>query len=124
MKPLTQFDIKGFLDRFNDFKDAEITDIEIITPVKLKISFNVQDKSRGYDWIGLEILFDGVLNAKLLEEKKLNFFNLNDGLSIIYGNGLYHCMSGSFKSIDMLEDALCYTVSKSLKFRQTQANFS
>ncbi|MBN2781710.1 MAG: hypothetical protein JXQ66_00550 [Campylobacterales bacterium] len=82
MKPLTKKDIEPFLKRFNNFQDADFTDIKIINPTKIVFTFFTQDSAREYDWIDLKIEFDTVLDASLIDNSKLNLINMCDGVNL------------------------------------------
>lgn len=82
MKPLTKKDIEPFLKRFDNFIDSELKEIQIVTPTSVKFIFFIQDSSREYNWVDLEIEFDDILEASLLDNSKLSFVNMDDGISL------------------------------------------
>jgi hypothetical protein len=120
MKPLHGSSLEEFTKRFDHFKDAEIDSLEIVSATSINVKINVQDSSRGFDWIGLEFLFDMVRDAKLVEESKLRYVDISEGLSFFFENGEYFCALGDIKSISGTKDALCYIISKSLKYQEVQ----
>ena len=121
MKPLTQASLGDFLYRFESFCSAELSNIDVITATTIKVELNTQDRQRSFDWIGLDFLFEDVVEAKLIENEKLKYIDMDDGLSVIYENGLYYFMSGDYKTASGTKDALYYIISKSLKFQERQA---
>ncbi|NPA66940.1 MAG: hypothetical protein GXO11_08675 [Epsilonproteobacteria bacterium] len=120
MKPLNSSSLEEFTKRFEYFRDAEIDSIEIISATSIKVKINVQDSSRGFDWIGLEFFFEMVIDAKLVEESKLRYIDMSEGLSFFFENGEYFCALGDIKSISGTKDALCFIRSKSLKYQEIQ----
>ena len=122
MKPLNSTSLKQLLKRFDNFKAAEFGSVDILSATSIKTMLNVQDSSRGYDWIGIELLFEEVEDAKLLEEKKLKFIDMEDGLSFFYENGSFFCLLGSYKNSSGTKNALCFIRSKSLKYQEIQTN--
>ena len=122
MKPLIQSGLEDFLYRFESFANAEVFNIDVISPTSIKIEINTQDRQRSFDWIGLDILFEDVVEANLIENKKLKYVDMDDGLSILYENGLFYFMVGDYKTPNGTKNALCYIISKSLKFQEAEAN--
>lgn len=121
MKPLSYNSLEDFLYRFESFANAELSNIDIITPTSIKIELNTQDRQRSFDWIGLDFLFEEVVEANLIENEKLKFVDMEEGVSIVYENGLFYFMLGNYKTASGTKDALCYIISKSLKFQEAHA---
>ncbi len=122
MKPLLVSSLADFLIRFENFQSSELYDIDIISPASIQIFVNVQDGQRSFDWIGLNFLFEEVVEANLIENEKLKFLDMDDGLSIIYKNGLFYFMIGDYHTPNGTKSASCYIIARSLKFQETQAN--
>ena len=122
MKPLNSSSLKELFKRFESFKDAQMDSLEILSATSIKVMFNVQDSSRGFDWIGIVFLFDGVEDAQLVEESKLKFVDMSDGLSIFFEDGSFFCALGDYNDISGTKNALCYIRSKSLKYKEVQTN--
>ena len=121
MKPLMHSGLADFLYRFESFANAELSDIEIITPTSIKMELSTQDRQRSFDWIGLDFLFEEVVEANLIESEKLKYIDMDDGLTILHENGLFYFMVGNYKTSNGTKDALCYIISKSLKFQESEA---
>lgn len=75
-------DIKNFLDRFANFVDASLKSIDIVSPSSIRVVFNVQDKLRGYDWVGITLELSGVSDARLVELKQLDLIDMSDGITL------------------------------------------
>jgi len=123
MKPLAYASLEDFLYRFEHFQNSELTAIDVITPTSIKIALSVQDRQRAFDWIGMNFLFEEVVEANLIDEKTLRLVDMDEGMSIIFENGLFYFMLGSYKTANGTKDALCYIIAKSLKYQEGEAKF-
>lgn len=56
----------------------------MITPVSFKIALTVQDKNRAFDWVNLNLEFNGVTDAKLLEDNALKAVDMQEGGNIAF----------------------------------------
>ena len=121
MKPLLHTALEDFLYRFENFTASELNEIDVISPTSIKLMVSAQDRQRSFDWIGLDFLFEEVLEANLVENEKLKHIDMDDGLTIIHENGLFYFMIGNFKTASGTKDALCYIISKSLKYQEAEA---
>ncbi len=121
MKPLIYTALEDFLYRFEHFANSELNEIDVITPTSIKLMVSVQDRQRAFDWIGLDFLFEEVVEAHLVDNEKLKHVDMDDGLTIIHENGLFYFMIGDYKTANGTKDALCYIISKSLKYQEAEA---
>jgi len=118
MKPLTQNNIPAFLERFNNFKDAEFRSLEIISPLKIKLIFALQDAARAFDWITIELEFNGVSDARLLEQKRLSFVDMSEGVNIVKNDDLFAFGIGECYNISNIKNSICYLIATDLKYRE------
>jgi len=95
MKPLLKNDLNGFLSRFDNFKDSQVRNLEIISPTAIKITLATQDSARGYDWLTIAFEFSNVSSADLLDNSKLKYIDISSGISIS-NNGTHF----AFKILD------------------------
>jgi hypothetical protein len=121
MRPLISSELADFLYRFENFTASQLANIDIISPLSIKIELSVQDRQRAFDWIGLDVLFEEVVEANLVENEKLKHIDMNEGLTIIHENGLFYFMVGDYKTANGTKDALCYIISKSLKYQEAES---
>lgn len=119
MKPLLAKDLETFLDRFQNFVDSEIKDIEIISPTKIAIIFATQDKVRGFDWVNVKIEFDNISDAKLIDDTKFKHLDMNDGISIIYEQNLFAFGIGKCYNISSTKNSICFLVCSNLKYKES-----
>jgi len=105
------------LERFEHFKNAEFRSIEVISATQIKLIFGVQDKARAYDWIAMEFSFSGVSDAKLIEDSKLKFVDMEDGITILQDNVLVFAI-GEYNSITNIKDSIFYIIADDIKYTQ------
>ena len=89
MKPLHVKDIESFLSRFGDFLDAEIRNIDVISPQEINITLACQDSARAFDWITLTLGFSSVSDASLIDASQLPHVDTSEGATIIYEDGYF-----------------------------------
>ncbi len=111
MQPLFSNKLTDFLDRFINFEEAEFRNIKIINPTTITLTFATQDKNRGYDWISVKLEFSGVSDASLIDNNKLSFVDMSDGISL-KNNGTFF----AFK----IKNSTCQIKSSTIKFEEGQ----
>jgi len=118
MKPLTQNNIPAFLERFNHFKDAEFRSIDIINPLQMKLTFALQDAARAFDWITIELEFNGIRDARLLENSRLSLVDMSDGANIVKEDDLFAFGIGECYNISNTKNSVCYLIATDLKYQE------
>ena len=118
MKPLLAKDINTFLKRFNNFRDGELRSIEVISPTQMKVTLAGQDEGRSFDWISLELEFSGVNDARLVENSKLSFIDMYEGISILSDSKYFAFAIGEYDSISESKNSTFYIISTSLKYKE------
>ena len=118
MKPLNKKSASELLTRIDHGIDAEVKSLVMNNPTNFTIELSVQDKNRGYDWINIAFNVDAVCDANLLDEHKLSFLDLNDGISLVFEGDLYGFGVGSYKNISALQASSLYLVGHSMKFEE------
>ena len=116
MKPLTKVD--EFLKRFDNFKDAELRSIEVITPTIMLVTLAGQDSARDFDWVSMKLEFSDVSDAKLLNKSKLSFVDMSDGISLIKDNNHLAFGIGECYNLSTIKNSICYMVSSSVKYEE------
>jgi len=111
MKPLSKSELENFLERFEYFKDGEFRNIEITSPKDVTFTFAVQDSSRGYDWISIQLNFSDVEEASLLNNSDLNLVDMTDGIDIKNNGTLF--------AFD-IKNSTCQIKSSSIKYEEGQ----
>lgn len=118
MKPLLIKDLESFLDRFDNFIDSEIRDIEIISPTKIVITLATQDKARAFDWVSIKIKFDNISDAKLIDDTKIKHIDMNNGISIINEQNLFAFGIGKCYNISNIKNSICFFLCSNLKYEE------
>ncbi len=108
------------LQRFDSFKDAELRSLEVVTPTHIKLIIAVQDSARAFDWITLELEFVGVSDARLLEQKKLQFIDMSEGACLLHVNNEFAFGIGACYNASTIKNSTLYIISKDLKYKEGQ----
>jgi hypothetical protein len=120
MKPLLTNNLKTFLQRFDNFRDAEFRSAEVISPTNISVTLATQDGARAFDWITITLAFEGVSDAKLIETNKLAFIDMSDGISLIPETNQIAFSIGSYNDINAIKNANLFVISNSLKYQEGQ----
>jgi hypothetical protein len=118
IKPLTHSNSNDLLDRFDALASLHIKRINMLSPLHVEIYVNVQDKARGYDWIGLKFEFIDVCDAKLVADSTFDLLDTNDGISILHEDDNVILSLGKYKSFSNAKNSELYICSKVLKYEE------
>lgn len=116
MKPLTKID--EFLKRFDNFKDAELRSVEVISPTTMLVTLAAQDSARGFDWVSVKLEFTDVSDAKLLDSSKLSFVDMSDGITVIKDEKALVFGIGECYNLSAVKNAICYILSSTIKYEE------
>lgn len=108
MKPLLAKDLTAFMQRFENFQDAEFRSLEIISPLVMQLTFALQDAARSYDWITVTLEFNDIVDASLVQENRLHLIDMSEGASLSFDE-LF-----TFK----INSATFFIKAKTLKFQE------
>lgn len=111
IKPLLKKDIKEFLYRFDNFIDSNIKDISVIDSTTIEVSLEAQDRALGFDWVELTLSFSGVSDARLVDNTKLAFLDMDEGVTLRADTNFEFAI-GDYQDI---KSASCFIVATSLK---------
>jgi len=117
MKPLLAKDLAAFMQRFNNFKDGEFRSLEVISPTTMKITLAGQDEARVFNWISLELEFNGVRDAKLLDSSKLHLVDMSDGVNLIDDEGVAFGL-GNYDNISSIKNSSFYIICRDIKYQE------
>ena len=117
MKPLLAKDLAAFMQRFNNFKDGEFRSLEVISPTTMKIILAGQDEARAFDWISIELEFNGVSDARLLDSSKLHLVDMSDGVNLIHDKKIAFGI-GEYDNISSMKSSTCYIICKDVKYQE------
>ena len=118
MRPLHVNEINKFLSRFEKFVDAQIHEVIIKSPTVIEVQCSVQDSALEFDWIDLNFELSSVNDARILENSKLAYLDMNEGLSILFEENLFAFCYGSYSSLATAKDSSFYIIAQSLKFEE------
>lgn len=118
MKPLLKKEIDAFLKRFDNFIDTEFRSIEVVSAATVKITLAAQDRARGFDWITVNLEFNGITDALLLENSKLSHVDMSEGITLLCEENRFAFGIGKYNTLSNITDSLCYIKADSLKYLQ------
>lgn len=118
MKPLLATELKKFLQRFDNFRGGEIRSIDVISPTTILITLVGQDSARGFDWVSVTLEFNSVNDARIIENSKLAFVNMEQGISIINNGILFAFGIDECYNFPSIENSACYVICSNLKFQE------
>lgn len=81
VKPLNASSLKNLLDRIEYAREGEIRSSTPLSPTSVSIRFSVQDVARGYDWIDVAFVIEGVYDAKLVSDAVLRSMDMSEGIT-------------------------------------------
>jgi hypothetical protein len=118
MKPLHVSELKTFQARFERFSRSEIKNITIKSPSVIEIQFSVQDTGRAFDWIDVVFELSNVNDAKFIENSKLAYLDMSEGISIISEDNYFVLCHGEYSSLQTAKDSPLYIICESIKFKE------
>ena len=120
MRPLSPNHIQTFLQRFENFSDAELRSMEVNSATSISVSMAVQDSARAFDWITITLTFEGVSDAKLIDANKLSFVDMSAGISILHTQNSFAFCVGSYKDKESIKNATLFVISDTLKYKESE----
>ena len=122
MKPLHVSQIESFNKRFNWLIDSELRRVDISSPTTIVIVFSVQDENRAFDWINLELEVSGVSDAHLVDENKIPFIDMSDGVNILYEDNNVIISVGKYNTFESANNASLFIKGDTLKYQENTFN--
>lgn len=80
IKPLNDSSLAQLLVRIENGRYGEIRSVTTLSPTSIEIRLSVQDTARGYDWIDLAFVINGVSDAKLVSDSVLGLLDMREGV--------------------------------------------
>jgi len=118
MKPLLAKEIDFFLKRFDNFRNGEFRHVEIISPLTIVITLSAQDEAKAFDWVSITLEFNGVSDARIVDNSKLNLVDMSDGISILCEDNKFYFGIGNCNNIANIKTSTCHIESSSLRYQQ------
>ena len=118
MRPLSKNEIETFQSRFERFVDSEIKSITVLSPTVLRILLGVQDSALGFDWIDLSFELSNVSEANLIDNSKLAYLDMTEGMSIVFEDNKFVFCYGDYSSIRTAKDSALFVICDSIKYEE------
>ena len=118
MKPLEKDKLEAYLQRFDNFKDGEFRHIEVISPYVTRVTLAGQDSAREFNWITVTFEFIVVNGARLIDNSKLEYVDMSEGINIIFREDIYVFGLGNCYNIASAERSQIYILCTSLKYEE------
>ncbi len=122
MKPLSSSTAINLLDRIEYAFNGEVRSIVIDHPAVMSLTLSVQDRGREFDWIDIRFEVSGITDARLMNEDKLAYIDMDDGISIVFEKGQAGIAVGKYTTLTNLTDSPLYLLGTGIKFEEL--NFS
>lgn len=118
VKPLNTLTLKALCERIDYARNGEIHSLSPLSPSSIEIRFSVQDKARGFDWIDVAFVIDGVTDAKLLSDNALKMLSLDEGITVEMNNSKAGLAIGDYKG--RIEDAPLYVMGATIGYEERE----
>ncbi len=118
MKPLLPQELPNFVKRFGSFIDAELRSIEILSPSTMKVTIACQDSLRDFDWLTLDIEFNAVVDAKIIDNSKLSHIDMSAGVTFLYEADLFGFGIGEYSTNSGIKNAITFIISSNIKYEE------
>ncbi|MFA6188744.1 MAG: hypothetical protein WC680_05650 [Sulfuricurvum sp.] len=116
MIPLTVKSLNSLLERIDFARNGEIHSLTALSATSIEIRFSVQDHARGFDWIDVSFVIEGVTDARLVSDNVLCMLSLDDGITVEMDNSKAGLAIGDYKG--RLEDAPLYIVGSTIGYEE------
>jgi hypothetical protein len=90
----------------------------MMSPTAFKIEFSVQDANRGYDWINLAFEVSGVSDANLVDDTKLGFLDMSEGISIVFEDNSVGLCNAECESLCNVRESQLYLIGTTIKYEE------
>jgi hypothetical protein len=119
VKPLaTNAAASTLLARLLNGEGAMLRSLKMQSPTKTLLTLSVQDKHRGFDWIDITFEISGIQDAKLVNDNQLDFIETEDGITIVFEEGVWGLGIGRYQTLEALKSAPLYLIGTSLKYEE------
>ncbi|WP_345970165.1 hypothetical protein WCX72_12950 [Sulfurimonas sp. HSL1-6] len=119
MKPLsTASAASQLLERIVNGEGAMLRSLALNGPTTATLTLSVQDKHRGYDWIDISFEMSGMNDARLVDDKQLDFIDTDEGITVVFEDGQWGLAVGRYAGLEALKSAPLYVIGASLKYAE------
>lgn len=118
VKPLSTQSLKALCERIDYARNGEIHSLSTLSPTSIEIRFSVQDKARGFDWIDVAFVIDGVSDAKLVSDNVLRMLSMDEGITVEMDSSKAMLAIGDYKG--RIEDAPLYIIGSIIGYEERE----
>jgi len=116
VKPLSDKSLHSMCERIDYARHGEIHSLTPLSSTSIAIRFSVQDKARGFDWIDISFVIDGVNDARLVSDNALKMLSLDEGITVEMDNTKAGLAIGNYKG--RIEDAPLYIFGTTIGYEE------
>ena len=116
VKPLNAQTLHSLCERIDYARHGEIHSLTPLSTNSIEIRFSVQDKARGFDWIDVSFVIDGVHAARLLSDNTLKMLSLDEGITVEMDSIKAGLAIGDYKG--RIEDAPLYIIGTNVGYEE------
>jgi len=109
--------INTLLEKYNNFKDAQIRSIQTLSDSSKVVTIVIQDDD-GEDINTVKIEFNNVTNSKILDNSVLSYMDMGFGISIIQEHDLYGFALGKGTAMLHVLNAPLYIVASDINIEE------
>jgi len=116
IKPLNDSSLAQLLVRIENGRYGEIRSVTTLSPASIEIRLSVQDTARGYDWIDIAFVVNGVSDAKLVSDNVLGLLDMRDGICAEIESE--HCGLAVGEYSGRLNESSLYVIGMSMGYKE------
>lgn len=116
VKPLNALSLNALCERIDFARNGEIHSLTPLSSTSIEIRFSVQDRARGFDWIDVAFVIDGVSDAKLVSDNILRVLSMDEGITVEMDNAKAVLAIGEYKG--RIEDAPVYIIGSTMGYAE------
>ena len=109
--------INSLLEKYNNFKDAQIRSIQPLSDSSKVVTIVVQDDD-GEDINTIKIEFNNITNSKILANSVLAYMDMGFGISIIKEHDLYGFALGKGTAMLHVHNAPLYIIASDVNLEE------
>lgn len=118
VKPLNAQSLHALCQRIDYARHGEIRSLTPLSSTSIEIRFSVQDKARGFDWIDVAFVIDGVSDARLVSDNALKMLSLDGGITVEMDTTKAGLAIGDYKR--RIEDAPMYILGTTIGYEERE----
>lgn len=121
VKPLTAKSLNALCERIDYARHGDIHSLTPLSATSIEIRFSVQDKARGFDWIDIAFVIDGVNDARLVSDNALKMLSLDEGITVEIDTAMAGLAIGDYNK-GRIVDAPLYIIGSTIGYKEFSYN--